>query len=58
MQFLHNSEVFQNSQKSCQSFGLLLLEILLPKIPQSGHTSRKKQLDDEVMIGQNPSQCC
>ena len=31
MQFLHKSEVFQNSPKSCQSFGLLLLEILLPR---------------------------
>ena len=31
MQFLHKSEVFRNTPKSCQSFGLLLLEILLPK---------------------------
>ena len=27
----HKSEVFQNSPKSCQSFGLLLLEILMPR---------------------------
>ena len=31
MQFSHESEVFQNSPKSCQSFGLLLVEILLPR---------------------------
>ena len=31
MQFLHKSEVFRNTPKSCQSSGLLLLEILLPK---------------------------
>ena len=28
---LDQSEVFQNSAKSCTSFGLLLLEILLPR---------------------------
>ena len=31
MQFFHKSEVFQNSPKSCKSFGHLLLDILLPR---------------------------
>ena len=41
MQFLHKSNVFQNSPKRSQSFGLLLLKILLPrtfKNRPSGHT--------------------
>ena len=37
MQFVYESEVFQNSPKSCQSFGLLLLEILLPRTSQNSH---------------------
>ena len=31
MQFLHKSEAFQNSPKSCQPFGLLLIDILSPR---------------------------
>ena len=31
MQFLHKKLVFQKSPQSCQSFGLILVEILLPR---------------------------